>query len=118
MRIDISGVYANRNTSHAASEAGGHSTPHSAGKSRADNVTVSSRARLLALGRNALDAAPTIRTSVVEAARARLNGGADSFDGAEIARAMMDGISEIVHTSGETAPVDPASNTDRQVSES
>lgn len=103
MRIDTTGLHPNRTTRHDSSEAAGRPVANAARESGGDHITVSSRARLLALGRNALEAAPAIRMEAVEAARERLSAGADVYDGLQIARAMTAAITE------ETSPSDPSS---------
>ncbi|MFW5866645.1 MAG: flagellar biosynthesis anti-sigma factor FlgM [Armatimonadota bacterium] len=94
MRIDTTGLYPSSKTSGTVAEPPSRAAANSTAESRADNVTVSSRARLLALGKSALGGAPEIRASVVEAAREKLGDGLDVYDGAEIARAMIDSVVE------------------------
>lgn len=93
MRIDTSGLYASsRPTSNTEKPT---SRPQAAPlrDSGPVNVSVSPRARLLALGREALAKTPDVRRPVVDAARARL-GARDAFEGSTIARAMIDTITE------------------------
>jgi len=101
MRIDTTGLYSSRKTSKAAPDPGSRPTTRAARRMTSDDVTVSARARLLALGNNALGAAPEIRASVVEAAREKLGNGGGAYDGGEIARAMIDSIADTSNASGE-----------------
>jgi hypothetical protein len=101
MRINTGGVQPNPKTSQPATIAGRTEKPRTR-ETGTDNVTVSSRARLLALARNALETVPQIRPSVVEDARVRLSSGDGPSDGGEIARAMIDSISD-THTSEDAA---------------
>ncbi|MFP4248899.1 MAG: flagellar biosynthesis anti-sigma factor FlgM [Armatimonadota bacterium] len=93
MRINTGSVHANPKTAETATNTRRADVPQTREPGN-DSVTVSPRARLLALARNALDAAPQIRASVVEAARARLSSGDGPCEGGEIARAMIDSISD------------------------
>ncbi|MGI5819181.1 MAG: flagellar biosynthesis anti-sigma factor FlgM [Armatimonadota bacterium] len=94
MRITTSGLHAGAKPAQIASEAAGQAETRPAREVQADNVCVSSRARLLVLARDALEAAPAVRRDVVEAARDRLSSGPEAYDGHAIARAMIDAISE------------------------
>lgn len=93
MRIDTGGLYPNQRATQGGARATGGPAAPPIREAVADNVTVSPGARLLALGRRALEDTPEVRTSVVEAARRRLSGGADACDGRAIARAMIESIS-------------------------
>jgi len=93
MRIDPSGLYPTRMNSDVGTDATARraqATPSDAGP---DTVTVSSRARLLAMARQALDETALVRRAVVDDARARVAGDA-GWDGREVAAAMIDAITE------------------------
>ncbi|MGC9320594.1 MAG: flagellar biosynthesis anti-sigma factor FlgM [Armatimonadota bacterium] len=87
MRIDASGLYpTNPNTGGADEARRQRSEPvHGAG---GDSVTLSSRARLMAVARQALDESPPVRRSAIEAARLRLSDGDARWDSGAIVEAM------------------------------
>jgi len=99
MRIKLDGLHASRRAGQAGKETDGRPNVASAREAVSDDVTVSSGARMLALGRKALQAVPEVRRPVVEAARLRLTSDADAPDGRAIARAMIDTISTPDNTS-------------------
>lgn len=94
MRVDTTGLYPSRSTSKAASETAPRPPAQSPRAVGSDNVTVSSQARLLALGKTALGSAPELRTSVIDVAREKLSSTPNVYDGDEIARAIIDSITE------------------------
>ena len=93
MRIDTTGLHASRKMSSGAPDAAFQAETAAQPAGGSDNVTVSSRARLLKMGRSALQSTPEIRADVVESARVKLESDDDVYDGGEIARAMVDAIS-------------------------
>lgn len=94
MKIDVSGLQASRTATQGRPDTVASAEPRQTSAGRSDDVTISPRARMLALAGNALQAAPDVRDGVVEAARARLSAGSEAADGRSIARAMIDTISE------------------------
>ncbi len=93
MRIDPSGLYPTRTGSDVAPDVNSRQRTPPPAESGPDSVTLSSNARLMAMARRALDESPPVRRSVVERARARLASDA-TWDGAEVAEAMMRAIAE------------------------
>jgi len=93
MRIDVSGLHASRKPTQDAPDAGAERDVTPARDTAPVNVSVSSRARLLAMAHRALQDAPDVRRSAVEAARQRLSD-PGACDGRTIARAMIESISE------------------------
>lgn len=94
MRIDASGLYPSRKAGDATGEAQQRQEATALERSRADQVSVSPQARLIALARVALDETPAVRGEVVDAARQRLQSGEASWDGQSIAGAIIDFIGE------------------------
>ncbi len=94
MRIDRSGL--NPSSKPVSVPADDHSSPEKGRLQRAgtDQVSVSPRARLIALARQALDETPPVRREVVDAARARLQVEEPVWDDQTIAGAIVDTISD------------------------
>lgn len=94
MRIDASGLYPSRKAGDAANDTGSARESGQAAQHGGDQVSVSSRARLISLARQALDETPAVRREVVDAARQRLEAGDAVGDGQSIAGAIFDSISD------------------------
>lgn len=94
MRIDRTGISPlTRSPDHTASVRKQDGAP-AAAMGAVDDVQLSARARLLAIAREALAQTPSVRRSVVEAARARLQAGQYHTDGRSIAEALLATIKE------------------------
>lgn len=93
MRIDTNGLHPTRMGNGMTSDARTRRSTATTASGGADSVTLSPRARLLALVRRALDESPAVRSSVVEAARQRLAAKTD-WDGSDVAEAIMQAITE------------------------
>lgn len=97
MRIDLTsersgGLHPTRGSADAASDARASRRTPTAAEGAGDDVTLSSRARLMAMAQKALDETPAVRQSVVDRARETLEGGSERWDGASVARAMVESI--------------------------
>lgn len=93
MRIDVSGLYTSRKPTCDASDTHAGQDVAPVRDTTSVNISVSSRARLVAMAHRALKDAPDVRRSAVEAARRRLSS-PGACDGRTIAQAMIDSISE------------------------
>lgn len=94
MRIDPGGLYPNQRTSGSTADQSRRGDTQPARDGGGDSVSVSSRARVLSLGRKALSEAPEVRRGAVDSARRRLSGDGATYDGRSVARAMIDAISQ------------------------
>ena len=94
MRVDPGGLYPSRPAAETRSDAHSGSETDCVRQAAGDQVSVSPRARLIALARQALDEAPVVRQDAVEAARQRLQAGTESWDGRSIAGAIFNAISD------------------------
>ncbi len=93
MHIDPSGLHPTRMNSDVGANVSSRRTQATPSDAGPDTVTVSSRARLLAMARQALDETALVRRAVVDDARARVAGGA-GWDGREVATAMIGAVTE------------------------
>jgi len=93
MRIDPSGLYPTQMNADVGADVTSRRTQATPSDAGPDTVTVSSRARLLAMARRALDETDPVRSAVVDDARARIAADA-GWDGQEVAAAMIGAITE------------------------
>ncbi|MEA3402912.1 MAG: flagellar biosynthesis anti-sigma factor FlgM [Armatimonadota bacterium] len=87
MRIDGSGLYRTSASASGADEARGRRSK-AVRRAGGDNVALSSRARLMAVAKQALNESPPVRRSAIEAARLRLSDGDAQWDSRAIVEAM------------------------------
>ncbi|MGD9498189.1 MAG: hypothetical protein AB7Y46_17945 [Armatimonadota bacterium] len=93
MRINTSGLHSTRTSTDLTADLRSHPAAPTVTRSGPDTVTVSARARLLALARDALAEVPAVRPGVIEAARARL-ARSEGWDDAQVAEAIVRAIAQ------------------------